>query len=81
MVAMVTLVRIPLPSWSRNCPMGFRPGLCIPCLYLPNDTMDIWHFTEGTPTPFMKLSFNPLTLCTNDIGIMGKLDNQAAIIL
>ena len=42
--------------------------------------MDIWHFTEGTPTPFMKLSFIPLKLYTNDIGIMGKLDNQASII-
>ena len=27
MVAMVTLVRTDLPSWSHSCPMGFRPGL------------------------------------------------------
>ena len=27
MVAMVGLVRTARPSWSHNCPMGFRPGL------------------------------------------------------
>ena len=49
--------------------------------------MDIWHFTEGTPTPFMKLVFilklklKLKLYCTNDIGIMGKLDNQASIII
>ena len=42
--------------------------------------MDIWHITEGTPTSFMKLSFIPLKLYTNDIVIMGNLDNQASII-
>ena len=42
--------------------------------------MDIWHFAEGTPAQFMKLSFIPLKLYTNVIGIMGKLDNQASIL-
>ena len=27
MLAMVTMVRTALPSWSHECPMGFRPGL------------------------------------------------------
>ena len=44
--------------------------------------LPIWIFgtlQKGHPTLFMKLLFIPLELYTNDIGIIGKLDNQPSI--
>ena len=46
--------------------------------------LPIWIFgtlQKGHPTLFMKLLFIPLELYTNDIGIIGKLDNQPSIII